>query len=66
MSGGSSATALRLWPWITEHLSDTFVARNALLARNASFNLHLNENYGEREIKDIVEAFAKVTNAYLR
>ena len=55
---------MNTWPWITEHLSDTFVARNALLTRNASFNLFLNENYGEREVKDIVHAFAKVSASY--
>ena len=63
--GAKYGCLVNTWPWITEHLSDTFVARNALLTRNASFNLHLNENYGEREVKDIVEAFAKVTKVYL-
>ena len=64
--GAKYGCLVNTWPWITEHLSDTFVARNALLTRNASFNLHLNENYSDREVKDIVEAFTKVTNAYLR
>ena len=63
--GAKYGCLVNTWPWITEHLSDSFVARNALLTRNASFNLHLNENYGEREVEDIVEALVKVTNAYL-
>ena len=64
--GAKYGCLVNTWPWITEHLSDTFVARNALLTRNASFNLHLNENYGEREVKDIVDAFAKVSSYYSR
>ena len=64
--GAKYGCLVNTWPWITEHLSDTFVARNALLTRNASFNLHLNENYGELEVKDIVEALAKVSAAYTR
>jgi len=63
--GAKYGCLVNTWPWITEHLSDSFVARNALLTRNASFNLHLNENYGEREVEDIVKALVKVTNAYL-
>ena len=64
--GAKYGCLVNTWPWITEYLSDTFVARNALLARNSSFNLHLNENYGELEIKNIVEALAKVSAAYTR
>jgi dTDP-4-amino-4,6-dideoxygalactose transaminase len=64
--GAKYGCLVNTWPWITEHLSDSFVARNALLTRNASFNLHLNENYGEREVKDIVEALAKVSATYSR
>ena len=64
--GAKYGCLVNTWPWITEHLSDSFVARNALLTRNASFNLHLNENYGDREVKDIIEALVKVTTVYSR
>ena len=64
--GAKYGCLVNTWPWITEHLSDTFVARNALLTRNASFNLHLNENYSDCEVKDIVEALAKVSASYSR
>ena len=64
--GAKYGCLVNTWPWITEYLSDTFVARNALLTRNSSFNLHLNENYGELEVKNIVEALAKVSAAYTR
>ena len=64
--GAKYGCLVNTWPWITEHLSDSFVARNALLTRNASFNLHLNENYGDREVEDIVEALVKVTTVYSR
>ena len=64
--GAKYGCLVNTWPWITEYLSDTFVARNALFTRNSSFNLHLNENYGELEVKNIVEALAKVSAAYTR
>lgn len=64
--GAKYGCLVNTWPWITEYLSDTFVARNALLARNSSFNLHLNENYGDLEVRNIVEAIAKVSAAYTR
>lgn len=50
------------WPWAGQLMSDNFIARNALGARNRSFNLYLNENYGKQEVRDIVAAFEKVTN----
>jgi dTDP-4-amino-4,6-dideoxygalactose transaminase len=64
--GAKYGFLVNTWPWITEHLSDTFVARNATLTRNASFNLHPNKNCGEREVKGIVDAFAKVSASYSR
>ena len=64
--GAKYGCLVNTWPWITEHLSDTFVARDALLTRNASFNLHLNENYDDCEVSDIVEALAKVSASYTR
>lgn len=48
------------WPWLKPHLADNFRADNAHDVRDRSFNLYLNENYGEREAEDTVNAILKV------
>ena len=45
-------------------MKDDFVARNAEDVRDRSFNLFLNENYGEEEVDDIINAFLKLENAF--
>ncbi len=54
------------WPRITENLCVNFVAKNALLTRKSSFNLRLNMNYDDPEVRNIVEVIAKVSNFYAR
>lgn len=39
---------------------------NAAATRNASFNLYVNERYGEQEARDVVEALCKVERWYAR
>ncbi len=48
------------WPWLKPHLADSFDTPNARAIRDRSFNLYLNENYGEREAADTAEAILKV------
>ncbi len=48
------------WPWLKPHLADGFHSENARSIRDRSFNLYLNENYGEREAADTVSAITKV------
>ena len=45
-------------------LSDDFVSTNAQDMRDKSFNLFLNEQYGEEEAMDIINAILKVENAF--
>lgn len=52
------------WPWVKSYLSDNFECANARAARDSSFNLYLNENYGAQEAADTVEAILKVEKAY--
>lgn len=52
------------WPWAHEIMSDDFKAVNALSTRNRTFNLHLNENYGSNEVRDIISAIKKVQEFY--
>ena len=52
------------WKWARPYLYDDFESRNAIRHRENSFNLLLNENYGEAEITDIVKAIMKVEDAY--
>lgn len=54
------------WPWARPYLSDDFVATNALSTRDRSFNLFLNERYGEEEVRDAIAAIRKVENYFLK
>jgi perosamine synthetase len=48
------------WPYMRPYLADDFDTPNARSIRDRSFNLYLNEKYGEQESKDCVKAIVKV------
>jgi perosamine synthetase len=48
------------WPFIRPYLADNFDTPNARSIRDRSFNLYLNEKYGEQEARDCVKAIVKV------
>ena len=48
------------WPWVKPYLADSFATPNARAIRDKTFNLYLNENYGEREAQDTASAILKV------
>lgn len=48
------------WPWVQPYLADNFKTDNARSIRDRSFCLYLNENYGEREANDTIQAILKV------
>jgi dTDP-4-amino-4,6-dideoxygalactose transaminase len=52
------------WPYIQPYLADTFDTPNARSIRDRSFNIYLNENYGDQESRDIVKAILKVEKYY--
>ena len=52
------------WEWARPYLSDDFVSTNAQDMCEKSFNLFLNEQYGEEEAIDIINAILKVENAF--
>jgi perosamine synthetase len=54
------------WPYIRPYLADDFDAPNAHDICNRSFNLYLNERYGEREARDAVKAIVKVEKHFAR
>ena len=54
------------WDWAKPYLSDDFVTTNALDTRDRSFNLFLNERYGEEEVRDIIAAILKVERCLSR
>jgi len=54
------------WPYLKSYLADAFDTPNARDIRDRSFNLYLNENYGEREAIDCVEAILKVERYYTK
>ena len=51
------------WKWVLPHLADNFDTPQALDARNRSFCLYLNENYGAEEAADTSAALLKVHRA---
>jgi perosamine synthetase len=54
------------WPYIRPHLADDFDPPNARDIRDRSFNLYLNEKYGEQEARDAVKAIAKVEKHFAK
>ncbi len=54
------------WPFVRPYLVDGFDTPNARAARDGSFVVYLNENYGEREARDITRAIVKVEEHFAR
>ena len=54
------------WEWSKEYMVENKVAKNAKETRDNSFNLFVNEKYGDQEIEDIIQAIKKVENFYLK
>jgi len=52
------------WPWVRPYLADDFETPNARAARDGSFILYVNENYGDGEARDTVAAIVKVERYY--
>lgn len=52
------------WPWIQSYLSDDFNCPNAKAIRDNSFNVYVNENYGNQQVNDVLEAIRKVEQYY--
>jgi perosamine synthetase len=54
------------WPYIRPYLADDFDVPNAHDICDRSFNLYLNERYGETEARDAVKAIVKVEKHFAR
>jgi dTDP-4-amino-4,6-dideoxygalactose transaminase len=54
------------WNWLHKTLGFEQSTPNAEFTRDNSFNLYVNEKYGDDEINDIVEAIVKVEKYYLK
>jgi dTDP-4-amino-4,6-dideoxygalactose transaminase len=54
------------WPWIRQYLADDFDTVNARDIRDRTFDLYVNENYGQLEADHCVEAILKVERYYKR
>lgn len=52
------------WPFLKPYLADDFATPNAFDVCNRSFNLYLNEKYGDQEATDAVRAILKVEKHY--
>lgn len=53
------------WPWLRSYVPTDADCPNARSARDRTFSLYLNENYGEREAEDVATAVAKVEDHFL-
>lgn len=52
------------WPMVKPYVTDSFGTPNARSIRDRSFNIYLNENYGEQEVTDCFKAIEKVERFY--
>ena len=52
------------WKWIPNYVNNYTKTQNALSFRDRSFNILFNENYGDKEIKDIIKSILKVEKIY--
>jgi dTDP-4-amino-4,6-dideoxygalactose transaminase len=54
------------WKWIPKYVTNYSHTRNTINFRDRSFNILFNENYGDKEIKDIIKSIIKVEKFYTR
>ena len=54
------------WEWAKDYMDDYIVAVNATEIRDNSFNLFVNEKYGDKEIDDIIESIKKVESHFIK
>lgn len=54
------------WDYAKPYLSDDFQCPNAMSTRDRSFNMFLNECYGEAELDDTIAAIIKIEKYYLK
>jgi len=52
------------WKWIPKYTREYKKTPNAISLRDKSFNILFNENFGEKEIKDIINSILKVEKLY--
>jgi len=52
------------WEFCKREYNKNFSCPNAIFATDSHFNISLNENYGKKEIDDIVNALKKVEQSY--
>ncbi len=54
------------WPWIQPYVNGPAQTPNATAFRDQTFNILFHENYGQREIEDILESIRKVETAFTK
>jgi perosamine synthetase len=54
------------WKWINKYTNGIQKTPNALNFRNKTFNILFNENFGDPEIKDIIDSILKVEKFYIK
>ena len=54
------------WKWIPKHVREYKKTANALNFRDRSFNILFHEQYGDKEIEDIIASILKVEKFYIK
>jgi len=54
------------WKWISKHVRKYKKTPNALNFRDRSFNILFHEQYGDKEIEDIISSIQKVEKYYMK
>tara|TARA_B100000575_G_C23065816_1_gene613665 strand:+ start:111 stop:1319 length:1209 start_codon:yes stop_codon:yes gene_type:complete len=54
------------WKWAKKYIKTKVSTPNAIKIRDNVFHLYLNENYKNREVRDIVNAIKKIENFYTK
>ena len=54
------------WKWIPDYVRNYKKTENALSFRDRSFNILFNENYGDKEVKDVINSILKVERFYTK
>lgn len=63
--GAHYGCLVRTWEWAEKYLSDDFMTVNAVDTRDRSFNLYVNERYGDQEVEDTIAAIRKVEDYFM-
>jgi len=54
------------WQWIPKYVRENKKTPNSINFRDKTFNILFHEQFGDKEVKDIIESILKVENCYMK